>query len=318
MKIELNKIKPSPKPIRTTWDEEKMNELSQSLIEEGQVEPIGVHKNAEDYTIVWGHRRVEAARRAGWDDIEAVVVPQDEINNLVQAGIENLAGEDMSVDDKANWAQRLVDMGLSLREIERRSGINHTNITQWLIYKKEKESGVVAGNQSFAQDEGFKKIVNVAKVLGDDKNAKKAVLEKTSDEKLSRDQAKFVAEAYRDAPTPEVKKKILDLPVMSRDTSADILRRSINQVRLDKGDEFTHEMNEWEKEKEERRTFQDFDFAVKEFLDSMKLFQQVAQKGSALVKYGKFSPEAARFAIRKIDVLIDDLKNYREALEGVK
>lgn len=318
MKIELNKIKPSPKPIRTTWDEEKMNELSQSLIEEGQVEPIGVHKNAEDYTIVWGHRRVEAARRAGWDDIEAVVVPQDEINNLVQAGIENLAGEDMSVDDKANWAQRLVDMGLSQAEISRRSSIPRATLIRWIEYKKETLSGVTVPGNTYAQDEGVHKIVEVGKVIGNDTVIKNAILKKSYDDKLNRDVTREVAVAYRDAPTPEVKKKILDLPVMSRDTSADILRRSINQVRLDKGDEFTHEMNEWEKEKEERRTFQDFDFAVKEFLDSMKLFQQVAQKGSALVKYGKFSPEAARFAIRKIDVLIDDLKNYREALEGVK
>jgi len=50
----------------------------------------------------------------------------------------------------------------------------------------------------------------------------------------------------------------------------------------------------------------------------MRLFQQVAQKGNALVKYGKYSPEAAKYAIRKIDALIDDLKNYKEALETVK
>jgi ParB/RepB/Spo0J family partition protein len=318
MKIELSNIKASPRPIRTSWDEEKMCDLVNSLKEEGQVEPIGVHANGDKYTIVWGHRRVEAARRAGWDDIEAVIVPQDEVNNLIQAGIENLAGEDMSIEDKANWAQRLVDLGLSLREIERKSSITHAVLSRWLDYKKELEQGVVLENRSSAQDEGLFKTINVARVLGNDVPSKNAVLKKVSDETLNRDQAKFVAEAYRDAPTPEIKKKILETPVMSRDTAADILRRSINQVRMDKGVESIHEMNEWEKEREEKRTFQDFDFAVKEFLDSMRLFQQVAQKGNALVKYGKYSPEAAKYAIRKIDALIDDLKNYKEALETVK
>ena len=66
MKIRIENIKPSPHPIRKTWDEEKMKELSWSLLEEGQVEPIGVYESAEGYTVVWGHRRVEAARRAGW------------------------------------------------------------------------------------------------------------------------------------------------------------------------------------------------------------------------------------------------------------
>lgn len=345
MKIELDRIKPSPKPIRTTWDEEKMSELSQSLIEEGQVEPIGVHASNEsarriaewgenhenndlvnfeveiapdpEWTIVWGHRRVEAARRAGWDEIEAVIVPQDEIKNLIQAGIENLSKEEMGVDDKAEWAHRLVTYGLSHSEIGRRSGISRSNITKWLTYWNEKESGVVLENSN-SRDEGLQKILYVANVLGNDVVSKNTVLKKATDESLNREQTQFVAEAYRDAPTPEVKKKILDLPVMSRDTAADILRRSINSVRMETGVDSMREMNEWEKERDERRAFQDFDFAVKEFLDSMKMFQQIAQKGSALVKYGKYSPEAAKFAIRKIDALIDDLKNYREALEGVE
>ena len=46
MKVNLNQVKPSPKPIRSTWDEAKMKELQWSLMEEGQVEPIGVHENS--------------------------------------------------------------------------------------------------------------------------------------------------------------------------------------------------------------------------------------------------------------------------------
>ena len=89
MKILLSEIKPSPKPIRSSWDEQAMKDLKWSLMEEGQVEPIGVYPgneaasllvnygneheaddqmNAEQaiirghgkpqYVIVWGHRRV--------------------------------------------------------------------------------------------------------------------------------------------------------------------------------------------------------------------------------------------------------------------
>jgi ParB family transcriptional regulator, chromosome partitioning protein len=318
MKIELDRIKPSPKPIRTTWDEEKMSELSQSLIEEGQVEPIGVHKNQDDFTIVWGHRRVEAARRAGWEDIEAVIVGQDEVNNLIQAGIENLAGEEMTDEDKAEWAFRLQELGLSAKEISRRSSVNVRNIYAWLNYKREKDAGVMLITTLKGGHAGTETIRHISEQLGDDIEAKKSVAAKVSEDTLTALQTREVARAYRDAPTPEVKKKILDLPVMSRDTAADILRRSINSVRMETGVDSMREMNEWEKERDERRAFQDFDFAVKEFLDSMKMFQQIAQKGSALVKYGKYSPEAAKFAIRKIDALIDDLKNYREALEGVE
>lgn len=45
MKIALDQIKASPKPIRSSWDEQALNDLKWSLMEEGQVEPIGVHEN---------------------------------------------------------------------------------------------------------------------------------------------------------------------------------------------------------------------------------------------------------------------------------
>jgi len=318
MKIQLNSIKSSPKPIRTSWDEEKMCDLVNSLKEEGQVEPIGVHADGDKFTIVWGHRRTEAARRAGWTEIDAVIVPQDEVNNLIQAGIENLASEEMSDDDKANWAKNLLDMGISVSEISRRSSVNTRNIYTWLTYLKAKEEGVIIITPQKGDHAGVTKVRHIVEALGDDLEGKKAVAVKASIDDLSTLQTREVARAYRDAPTPEVKKKILEVPVMSRDTAADILRRSMNQVRMEQGVDSIREMNEWEKEREEKRTFQDFDFAVKEFLDSMRLFQQIAQKGNALVKYGKYSPEAAKFAIRKIDALIDDLKNYKEALENVK
>ena len=316
--IELSKIKSAPNPIRKSWDEEKMKELRWSLMEEGQVEPIGVHENSHGYVIVWGHRRVEAARRAGWTEIDAVIVPQDEVNNLIQAGIENLSGEDMTADEKADWAQRLIALGLSASEISRRSTVAHNTISHWLTYRREKSGGVVIADKSSAQDEGVEKIVRIVETLGDDIEAKKAVAAKVSEDRLTREQTRAVAEAYRDAPTPEVRRKVLEVPIVSRDTAADILRRSVHRVEMDTGIKIQDEMNDWQKERNERREMQEWDFAVKEFLDAMRLFEQVAQRGSTLVKYGKYSPEAAQFAIRRIDRLINTLKTYREELENVK
>lgn len=318
MKLQLSQIKPSPKPIRSSWDAAKMDELKWSLMEEGQVEPIGVHENGQGhYIIVWGHRRVEAARRAGWTEIEGVVVPQDEVNNLIQAGIENLAGEDMTADDKAEWAYRLIELGVSQSEIARRSTVKQQTISQWIIYKREKEGGVTFKG-STKDDEGVAKTVFVAEILKDDLEAKKAVAGKVSEEQLSQAQTYAVAQAYRDAPTPAVKAQVLKTPIISRDTSADILRRSIHRVEMEGGIASQTETNEWQKERDERRSMENWDFAVKEFLDMTRAYAEVARKGTALVKYGKYSPEAARFAIAKIDNLIGILKTYREELEQVE
>jgi len=73
MKIKLKDIKPSPKPISSEWDEKEMEELKKSIAEQGLIEPILVRPLDREYEIVHGHRRVEAMRRLGWKECEAIV-----------------------------------------------------------------------------------------------------------------------------------------------------------------------------------------------------------------------------------------------------
>jgi ParB/RepB/Spo0J family partition protein len=255
MQINLSRIKASPKPIRTKWDEEGIENLRWSFMEEGQVEPVGLYELDKDYIIVWGHRRVEAARRAGWNEIEAVIVPQDEVNNLVQSGIENLSKESMSIEDKANWAFRLTELGLSQREISRRSTIPVMTINQWITYRQEKEQGVlrstpdnsdlIYGNHLTDADapvvheahlvddktkkekeELLGKVLEVKQALGDDTEAKKALLGKVVDENLTRGQTRELAKAYRVADTPEMKQRVLDIPIIKEDNALSILNRA--------------------------------------------------------------------------------------------
>jgi ParB family chromosome partitioning protein len=318
MKIRIENIKPSPHPIRKTWDEEKMKELSWSLLEEGQVEPIGVYESAEGYTVVWGHRRVEAARRAGWGEIDALIVLQDEIDNLVQSGIENLSGEDMTADDKAEWAQRLVDMGFSQHEIARRTSIPIGTINQWLQYRREKEAGVYVHVQTPGKDEGVIKTVKIAQALGDDLEAKKVVAAKVSAEGLTQLQTTEIARAYHDAPTPEVKQLIIESPVLSSDTAADILRRSIARVELEKSSRVDENEAKAKAEIDIRRKEEDFGVAVKEFLGVMNILRKTIRKVVGTAKSGGYSRASLRYTISKVDELISDLqacKDYLKALE---
>jgi len=318
MKIPIEKIASSPKPIRKTWDEEKLKELSWSLLEEGQVEPIGVYETGEGYTIVWGHRRVEAARRAGWSEIDTLIVLQDEIDNLVQAGIENLSGEEMTADDKAEWAQRLVDMGFSQHEIARRTSIPVGTINQWLQYRREKAAGVFVHVQNQGKDEGVVKTVKIAQALGDDLEAKKIVAAKVSAEGLTQIQTTEIARAYHDAPTPEVKQLIIESPVLSNDTAADILRRSVARLELEKTSRPQEAGTLDDKEKDKHRKEQDFGVAVKEFLGVMNILRKTVRKVVGTAKSGGYSRASLRYTIGKVDELIGDLqacKDYLKALE---
>ncbi len=318
MKIRIENIKPSPNPIRKSWDEEKMKELCWSLLEEGQVEPIGVYETPEGYTIVWGHRRVEAARRAGWSEIDALVVLHDEIDNLVQSGIENLSGEDMSADDKAEWAHRLVDMGFSQHEIARRTSIPVGTINQWLQYRREKEAGVFVHVQNQGKDEGVIKTVKIAQALGDDLEAKKAVAAKVSAEGLTQIQTTEIARAYHDAPTMEVKQLIIASPVLSSDTAADILRRSIARVELEKTSRLHENDAQEKKELDKRRKEQDFGIAVREFLGVMNILRKTVRKVVGTSKSGGYSGASLRYTISKVDELIGDLQACKEYLKALE
>jgi ParB/RepB/Spo0J family partition protein len=318
MKIQLQDIRPSSNPIRRTCDSEKLRDLCWSLLEEGQVEPIGAFETAEGFTLVWGHRRVEAARMAGWSEIDAMIVQRDEINNLIQSGIENLAGEEMTADDKAEWAQRLVDMGFSQHEISRRTSIPAATINQWLLYKREKEAGVYVHVQNQAGDEGVIKTVKIAQALGDDIEAKKAIAAKVSAEGLTQIQTTEIARAYHDAPNPEVKQKIIESPVMSNDKASDILRRSIARVELDTY-RASGDISGGEKAAPaEVYSRQDFGVAVKEFLDALQPFYLTASKLVTIVKYGRYSRATLRYAIQKLDEIINDLISFRELLKGME
>jgi ParB family chromosome partitioning protein len=318
MRIKLQHIKPSPNPIRKTWDENKLQELCWSLLEEGQVEPIGVYECDSGYTVVWGHRRVEAARRAGWTEIDAMIVSQNEIDNLIQSGIENLASEDMSADDKAGWAQRLVDMGFSQHEIARRTSIPAVTINQWLQYKREKDAGVYVHVQNQAKDEGVIKTVKIAQALGDDLEAKIVIAAKVSSEGLTQLQTTEIARAYHDAPTPEVKRKIVESPVLSSDTASDILRRSIARVEMDKTRATAVKKAQAGLVDVEEFSRQDFGLAVKEFLDAMQQFRIAAHKVVTIIKHGRYSRATLRYAAIKLDELMDELISCKDYLEGVE
>jgi ParB/RepB/Spo0J family partition protein len=318
MKILVDNIRPSPNPIRKTWDEEKMKELCWSLLEEGQVEPIGVYATNDSYTVVWGHRRVEAARRVGWREIDAMLVPQDEIDNLIQSGIENLAGEDMTADDKAEWAHRLVAMGFSQHEIARRTSVPIGTINQWLQYRREKAAGVFVHVQNQNKDEGVIKTVKIAQILGDDLEAKKIIAAKVSDENLTQIQTTEIARAYHDAPTFEVKQKIISSPVLSSDSAAEILRRSIARVEIDKVSSTSDNLDGGKVIKDKRVVDQEFGNAVKELMGEMQFMRKTVHNLVAVVKYGGYSRAALRYTIRKIDELIGDLNACKEYLQDLE
>jgi len=109
MQIELSKIKSAPKPIRSTQDPEKLEELTTSIGEYGLLQAIKVRPVGDTFEVVFGHRRVEASRRMGLKYIEAVVEDLNDSTAMIHALIENAVREDLGSLDKARALKALQD-----------------------------------------------------------------------------------------------------------------------------------------------------------------------------------------------------------------
>ena len=110
MKIKLSEIQPATPRVRKELNLDALDELAESIKETGGViVPVKLRKNGDGYTTVYGHRRIEAARIAGFKEIEAFIEDVDDSEVLTQALIENVVREDM----------KSVDIAKALKQVRR-------------------------------------------------------------------------------------------------------------------------------------------------------------------------------------------------------
>ena len=94
---------------RTHMDETALNELAESIKEQGLMQPIIVRTIAEGrYEIIAGERRYRAAGIAGLDEIPVLIKEVDDKNALSLALIENIQREDLNPLEEAQGLQRLI------------------------------------------------------------------------------------------------------------------------------------------------------------------------------------------------------------------
>ena len=75
VEININSIKPNSAQPRKTFDQEKLEELGNSILQHGVIQPLVLKKgkNSEDYELVAGERRWRAARLAGLKTVPAII-----------------------------------------------------------------------------------------------------------------------------------------------------------------------------------------------------------------------------------------------------
>ncbi len=119
--VDIRRIDTNAGQPRKDFDQEKLQELADSIRQHGVVQPILLRQNGERYVIVAGERRFRAARLAGLDQVPAIVKDLDEAQVMEVALIENLQREDLNPIEEAAAIRFLMQQhDLTQEEVSKR------------------------------------------------------------------------------------------------------------------------------------------------------------------------------------------------------
>ncbi|OUW63087.1 MAG: chromosome partitioning protein ParB [Pelagibacteraceae bacterium TMED201] len=111
-KLSLSDIVPNKNQPRKNFEEENLQDLTNSIKERGVIQPIIVRQSSSEntkYEIIAGERRWLAARKAGLHDIPVVVTEADDLKSLEFAIVENVQRHDLNPLEEAQGYKRLIN-----------------------------------------------------------------------------------------------------------------------------------------------------------------------------------------------------------------
>jgi len=133
LQIPVELIDPNPLQSRRVFQAERLQELAQSIMTNGVIQPLVVRPQGDRYQLVAGERRWRAAKIAGLARVPVVVQDLSDDQLLEVTLIENIQREDLTPLEVAHAFERLVkDLGLSHEEIAKRTGKDRSTITNTL------------------------------------------------------------------------------------------------------------------------------------------------------------------------------------------
>lgn len=131
--MRIDEIEPNRLQPRKNFDEDALQELSESIKQFGLIQPIVVKNKGEYYEIVAGERRWRAARIAGLKEVPVIIKEYNDKESMEIAIVENLQREDLNPIEEAQAYQKLIEeFGLKQDEAAQRVSKSRTAVTNAL------------------------------------------------------------------------------------------------------------------------------------------------------------------------------------------
>lgn len=131
--IPINDLAMNPHQPRKTMTEDRLQELAQSIRNNGVLQPILIRRNQERYELIAGERRVRAARLAGLDEVPALVCTMAEAESMKVALLENIQREDLNAIEEAEAYRGIMEhLGATHQELADMLGKSRSGVSNML------------------------------------------------------------------------------------------------------------------------------------------------------------------------------------------
>lgn len=133
VELNISEIEPMLNQPRKIFDEEKLQELTDSILQHGVLQPILVVKDENGYTIIAGERRWRAAKKANLKTIPAIIKDYTDSKKKQVALIENIQREDLNIVEVAKAIKELMEIdGYSQSEVAKITGKNISTVSNMM------------------------------------------------------------------------------------------------------------------------------------------------------------------------------------------
>ena len=142
--VPVEDILPNRFQPRLAFDEKELQELANSIVRYGVIQPIVLRKMGDKYEIIAGERRYKATILAGLKTVPAIINNTDDDTSAEIALLENLQRKNLTVIEEAQSFKKLLDRNFTQEEIATKLGISQSSIANKLrllnLPKKVQES----------------------------------------------------------------------------------------------------------------------------------------------------------------------------------
>ncbi|MDD5397122.1 MAG: ParB/RepB/Spo0J family partition protein [Candidatus Moranbacteria bacterium] len=149
IEVDVNQIVANPQQPRNLFDEEKLENLAQSIKMHGIIQPLIVSRNGNKYELIAGERRFQASQRIGLKKVPVIIRQASELQKLELAIIENIQRHDLNAIEEGKAYQKLADeFQFSQEEVATKMGKSRSlvaNKMRLLSLPIEIQKGLIEG-----------------------------------------------------------------------------------------------------------------------------------------------------------------------------